>query len=102
MPTSVFLKAADFEPVYGWFEQHEDLAVQVWGLEEGQRAALLAYSDGPEDDFGWSNWARAAFDDPSQLAMLFDQLELVADVGVTTRLSAAFPGSLSASAPSAD
>ena len=52
MTTSLFLAPADFEPVYGWFEANAGARVQVWGLDDNRRAALLAYSDGPGDDFG--------------------------------------------------
>lgn len=92
MLTNIFLAVADFEPVYGWLEQHPGLAVEVWGLEQGRRAALLAYSDGPGDDYDWANWARAAYDDPSELAGLFEQLELVAEGETTAQLQSAFPG----------
>ena len=51
MPTTLSLRAADLEPFYGWLEQHGEVQVEVWGLENGRRAALLAYSDGPPDGF---------------------------------------------------
>jgi hypothetical protein len=54
--------------------------------------ALLAYSDGPGDDFGWANWAKSAYDDPSELCALFEQLELVAEGETATQLQAAFAG----------
>ena len=94
MLTSLYFAPASFEPVYGWLEQHVGVAVEVWGLEQGRRMALLAYSDGPGDDFGWSNWAKAAYEDPSELAMLFEQLELVADGDAASQLQAAFPNVL--------
>ena len=78
MPASLVFKSADFEPVYGWLEGQPDLAVEVWGLENDRRAALLAYNDDPQDGFSWSNWAAAARDDPSELVGLFETLTLVA------------------------
>lgn len=96
MLTNQYFASSQFEPVYGWLEQHPGLAVEVWGLEQGRRMALLAYSDGPGDDFGWSNWARQANDDPSELLGAFDQLELVAESEVATQLQAAFPSVLKA------
>jgi len=94
MTVSLFLPPADFEPVYGWFEDHEGVGVQVWGLDDNRRAGLLAYSDGPGDGFGWSNWVTAAYEDPSQIVPLFGRLELLVDAGVATSLNAAFPGLL--------
>ena len=91
MLTNLYFASASFEPVFGWLEQHGGRAVEVWGLEQGRRMALLAYSDGPGDDFGWSNWARAAYEDPSELCALFEQLELVAEGETATQLQAAFP-----------
>jgi len=91
MLVNLYFAFADFEQVFGWLEQHPGLALEVWGLEQGRHMTLLAYSDGPGDDFGWSNWANAAYDDPSELAGLFDQLELVAESGVTAQLQSAFP-----------
>ena len=90
---SLWLNGANFEPVYGWFEQNGAVRVEVWGLEMNRRAALLAYSDGPPDGFSWSNWATAGYDDPSELLGLFQELELVLgdDTQVTT-LTGAFPG----------
>lgn len=90
MLTNLYFASSGFEPVYGWLEQHAGLAVEVWGLEQGRRMALLAYSDGPGDDFGWANWAKAAYDDPSELSGLFEQLELVAEGDVAAQLQAAF------------
>lgn len=96
MTTSLFFSSASFEPVYGWLEQHPGAQVQVWGLENGVRVALLAYSDGPGDDFGWANWASSSYDDPSELSAVFERLELVAEGEVTTPLGAAFPGTFAA------
>src|SRR5580692_10258350 len=64
MATTLSLRGADLEPVYGWLEQHGDVLVEVWGLENSRRAALLAYSDGPPDGFSWSNWVSTAYQDP--------------------------------------
>jgi hypothetical protein len=89
---SLTFAAASFEPVYGWFEQHPGLAVEVWALEDARAVALLAYCDGPDDDFGWANWARSAYDDPSELSALFERLQIEAEDSVTTQLGAAFPG----------
>ena len=89
MLANLFFAFADFEPVFGWLEQHPDLALEIWGLEQGRRMALLAYSDG--DGYDWSNWMRDAAEDPSQLASLFEQLELVAEGETTAQLQSAFP-----------
>jgi hypothetical protein len=94
MTTSLFLAPADFEPVYGWFETHVGARVQAWGLDDNRRGALLAYSDGPGDAFGWSNWLCKAYDDPSEIVPLFGRLELVVDPDVAASLDAAFPGRL--------
>ena len=96
MLTNLYFASSDFEPVFGWLEQHPGAAVEVWGLEQGRRMALIAYSDGPGDDFGWANWARSTNDDPSGLLAAFEQLELVAESDVATQLQAAFPGVLRA------
>jgi hypothetical protein len=96
MLNNLYFASAGFEPVFGWLEQHPGHAVEVWGLEEGRRMALIAYSDGAGDDFGWSNWARAAYDDPSELCALFEQLELVAEGEAASQLQAAFPGTFRA------
>jgi hypothetical protein len=96
MLTNQYLASAQFEPVYGWLEQHPGLTIEVWGLEQTRRMALLAYSDGPGDDFGWANWARSTNDDPSELMPAFEQLELVAEGEVASQLQAAFPGVLRA------
>ena len=98
MTTSLFLAPSDFEPVYGWLEDHAGLGVQAWGLDDNRRGALLAYSDGPGDDFGWSNWVCAAYDDPSQIVPLFGRLELVVDAGTAAALQADFPGRLATTA----
>ena len=79
MLANLYFASSTFKPVFGWLEQHPGHAVEVWGLEQVRRMALIAYSDGPGDDFGWSNWARAAYEDPSELAAVFEQLELVAE-----------------------
>ena len=99
--TMLSLRAADLEPIYGWLEQHGDVQAEVWGLENGRRAALLAYSDGPPEGFSWSNWASAANQDPSEALALFPDLEvaLAAEAEATT-LKNAFPAILS-DAPSA-
>lgn len=91
MLANLFFVFADFEPVFSWLEQHPGPAVEVWGLEQGRRMALLAYSDGPGDNYDWSNWLRSAADDPSELAAIFEQLELVAESETTAQLQAAFP-----------
>ena len=93
MTTSLTLRSAGFEPVYSWLEQRQD-QVEVWGLESGRRAALLAYCDGPEDAFGWSNWTRAAYEDPSEILSLFETLELATEAATAASLNAAFPGLL--------
>jgi len=97
MTTSLFLAPGDFEPVYGWFEDHAGARVQVWGLDDNRRAALVAYCDGPGDDFGWSNWVCNAYDDRSEIVPLFGRLELIVDVDVASSLEAAFPGRLTTS-----
>jgi hypothetical protein len=93
MATSLFLAATDprIEGVYGWLEQHPGSQVQLWGHENQRRAALLAYSDGASDTFGWSNWASKA-EDPSEILAFFDQLELVAEAGQAVTLNATFLG----------
>jgi hypothetical protein len=96
MTTSFWLRAADFEPIYGWLEQHGDVQVEIWGLENGRRAALLAYSDGPPDGFSWSNWVSAVNQDPSESLALFPELEIaLAAEGEATALKNAFPAILS-------
>ena len=92
MATTLSLRAVDLEPVYGWLEQHAEVLVEVWGQEQGRRAALLAYSDGQPDGFSWSNWVCAAYQDPSQVMALFEDLEiaLAADADAAS-LKAAFP-----------
>ena len=99
MTAPLTFAAAAFEPVYGWFEQHAGVAVEVWGLENDRAAALLAYCDGPADEFGWSNWARAANEDPSAICALFERLQLDAEDAVTAQLTAAFPGVFTTGAP---
>ena len=92
MPASLVFKSAEFEPVYGWLEGQPDLAVEVWGLENDRRAALLAYNDDPQEGFSWSNWAAADPEDASELAGLFEDLALVAGPEVMAKVSQAFPG----------
>ena len=92
MAASLTFKSADFEAVYGWLEGEPSLAVEVWGLEDGRRAALLAYNDNPQEGFSWSNWAAADHEDPSQLAGLFDDLALVAEPDASAKVAQAFPG----------
>ena len=92
MPTMLSLRAADFEAVYGWLEQHGDIRVEVWGLENDRRAALLAYSDGPPDGFSWSNWVTTAYQDPSEVMPLFQDLEIaLASDAEAALLKGAFP-----------
>jgi hypothetical protein len=99
MATTFLLRAADLEPIYGWLEQHGDVQAEVWGLENGRRAALLAYSDGPPDGFSWSNWVSAVNQDPSQALALFPDLEiaLAADAEAAS-LKGAFPAVLGGTA----
>ena len=93
MTTTLSFKSANFEPVYGWLEQRTDVQVDVWGLENGRRAALLAYRDGPSDEYGWSNWAAGAYQDPSELMPLFEDVELeTASDAAATSLKIDFPG----------
>jgi hypothetical protein len=93
MPVTLSLRAADLEPVYGWLEQHGEVRVEVWGLENGRRAALLAYSDGPPDGFSWSNWVSTAYQDPSEVVALFQDLEIALAVDAdAASLKSAFPG----------
>jgi hypothetical protein len=98
MSESLFFSTANFEAIYGWLETHEDAQVEVWGLEEDRRAALLAYRNAPPDAFDWSNWARKAYDDPSELSALFETLELVTSAEVGASLKTAFPGAFSPAA----
>jgi hypothetical protein len=90
--TTLLLRSADLEPIYGWLEQHGDVRAEVWGLENGRRAALLAYGDGPPDGFSWSNWVSSVSQDPSESLGMFPDLEisLEADADATT-LKSAFP-----------
>ena len=92
--TSLVIDAGDerLEGIYGWMEQHPGPQVEFWGLENGRRSALLAYGDGVDDAFGWSNWATKASEDPSDLVGLFEQVEIVVAAEVATALQAAFPG----------
>jgi hypothetical protein len=100
MATALSLRAADLEPVYGWLEQHGDAQVEVWGLENGRRAALLAYSEGPPDGFSWSNWVSTAYQDPSEVMALFQDVEIALDTDVNAAsLKAAFPGLVADAAP---
>ena len=92
MSVSLFLKPDKLEPVYGWLEDHGGTQVQLWAWENNRRVALLAYSDGPDDAFGWSNWASTARADPSELTALFEQLELVVDSAAGATLNATFLG----------
>jgi hypothetical protein len=95
MPTTLSLRAADLEPVYGWLEQHGEVQVEVWGLENGRRAALLAYSEGPPDGFSWSNWVSTAYRDPSEVIALFQDLEIALAVDAdAASLKSAFPAVL--------
>jgi len=92
MTVSLLLKPDRLEPVYGWLEQNGGAQVQLWAWENNRRSALLAYSDGPDDAFGWSNWASNAGGDPSVLCGLFEQLELVTAPEMATKLNATFLG----------
>ena len=93
MPATLSLRAADLEPVYGWLEQHGEVQAEVWGLENARRAALLAYSDGPPDGFSWSNWVSTAYQDPSEVMTLFQDLEIALAVDAdAASLKGAFPG----------
>jgi hypothetical protein len=92
MTAPLTFAATAFEPIYSWFEQHAGVAVEVWGLENERAVALLAYCDGPQDEFGWGNWVRAANEDPSEICSLFERLQLVAENPVSAQLDAAFPG----------
>ncbi len=96
MTTTFSLRAADLEPVYGWLEQHGDVEAEVWGLENGRRAALLAYSDGSPDGFSWSNWVSAVNQDPSTALDLFPDLQIALGTeGAASDLKNAFPAVLS-------
>ncbi|MDR3470526.1 MAG: hypothetical protein P4M09_02355 [Devosia sp.] len=92
MNVSLFFRTANFEAVYAWLEQGRIGSVEVWGLEESRRAALLAYKADADDAFGWSNWVRQAYDDPSEICGLFDELELIVDGGAKDAAINAFPG----------
>jgi len=93
MAISLALAATDtrLEAIYTWLEQHGGSQVQLWGRENQRRAALLAYSDGPNDSFGWSNWVSKA-DDPSEILPSFDDLELIAEDQLASALNASFLG----------
>ena len=92
MPVSLMLKPDKLEAVYGWLEDHGGTQVQLWAWESKRRMAMLAYSDGGDDAFGWSNWAASDRADPSELTTLFEQLELVVDSTTATTLNATFLG----------
>jgi hypothetical protein len=92
MPTSLLLKPDRLEAVYGWLEDHGGVQAQLWAWENNRRVALVAYSDGGEDAFGWSNWASKDRADPSELTTLFEQLELITDDATATKLNATFLG----------
>ncbi len=98
MTVSLPLKVDEprLEAIYSWLQQRRGSAVQLFGWEEGKKAALLAYGDGADDGFGWSNWATKVADDPSTLLPLFDQLELVTDEAAASALNALFLGVFSA------
>jgi hypothetical protein len=102
MATSLFLASTDprIEAVYAWLEQRPGPQVQLWGWETTRRTALLAYSDGGTDAFGWSNWASKA-EDPSVILPFFDKLELVVEDGQATLLNATFLGVFSSGGTSA-
>jgi hypothetical protein len=93
---SLLIPANDerLEAIYGWLEGHPGVTAQMWGREFERRSALLAYSDGADDAFGWSNWATKAYEDPSELVRLFEQVEVVVEAETGTALQAAFPGAL--------
>ena len=93
MATSLALAATDprIEAVYTWLEQHPGAQVQLWGVENQRRVALLAYSDGPTDAFGWSNWASKA-EDPSEILTAFEQLAIIAEDQLASTLNATFLG----------
>jgi len=91
---SLLIDPQTLEGVFGWLEQNGGQPVQLWGWEDNRRAALLAYTDGPGDDFGWSNWVTKAYEDPSEILPLFGRLELVVEADVAASLTAAFPGLL--------
>ena len=80
------------EAVYSWLQQRRGSAVQLFGWEAGEKAALLAYGDGADDEFGWANGVTKVADDPSTLLPLFDQLELVTDEPTASALNASFLG----------
>ena len=93
---ALFVNPAALEGVFGWLEQNGGQPAQLWGFENGRPSALLAYSDGPGDGFGWSNWAAAARQDPSELAALFQQFGLQVEDGQAAQLLAAFPQGVAA------
>ena len=80
------------EALYSWLQQRRGSSVQLFGWEGGKKAALLAYGDGANDDFGWASWVTKIADDPSTLLPLFDQLELVTDEAAASALNTAFVG----------
>jgi hypothetical protein len=94
--TSLLIPAEDerLEAIYGWLEGHPGARAQLWARESDRRFALLAYSDGADDAFGWSNWTTKAYEDPSELIRLFEQVEIVVEADIGTALQAAFPGAL--------
>jgi hypothetical protein len=94
--TSLLIPADDerLEAIYGWLEGRPGARAQLWGREYDRRSALLAYSDGADDAFGWSNWVTKAYEDPSELIRLFEQVEIVVEADIGTALQAAFPGAL--------
>lgn len=98
MTSSLFIRSSGLEPIFEWLEQQTSASVEVWGLEEGRRAALLAYGAGADDAFDWSNWLHEAYQDPSELVDVFEDIEIAIDEAGAAALKAAFPGALDAAA----
>jgi len=93
MSVSLMMAAGGFEPIYTWLEARPGAPVMVWALDHGRRAALLAYSAGADDAFGWSDWVGRALEDPSEILAAFEQLELTfPDDALPRQLQFAFPG----------
>ena len=97
MTMSLMIKAGEprLEAIYARLQQLQGAQAQLFGWDDGRRAALLAYGGGAEDPFGWSNWMTKLADDPSTLLAGFEALELVTDEGTGSVLNATFLGAFS-------
>jgi hypothetical protein len=96
MLSKVIVSPDNFEAVYIWLKATSSIEIQVWGLADDRRAALLACCDGPTDRFGWSNWVSAMFTDPSEILDCFTALEIELDRNSAIKLWSALPWAVTA------